>query len=283
MATALVTGASRGIGRGIAISLGEAGHTVYITGRSTGASDAPQTIDNTAREVTAAGGVGIAVACDHHDDKQLDAVFEQIAADAGSLELLVNNVFSAPALQSFGDQPFYDQPIGIIDETLAVGLRTHYVASWKAAQLMRTQGRGLIVNISSAGAAYSVLSPAYCIAKAGLDKFTVDGAKQLQPLNITMVSVWPGPLVDTEFVRENNTNAEAEITESSFLTGRAVAALLGDPAVARFTGRVLVSADLADYYGFTDLGDQVRPYPFDDEQTKRQLLRRAPLRAAQRS
>ncbi|MCU1344462.1 MAG: short-chain dehydrogenase [Acidimicrobiia bacterium] len=95
-----------------------------------------------------------------------------------------------------------------------------------------------------------------------------------------MLSLWPGPLVDTELVRQTNANAEAEITESSFLTGRAVAALFHDPKVARFTGRVLVSADLADLYGFTDADGQHRPYPFDDEATKRQLLRRAPLRTA---
>lgn len=282
MATALVTGASRGIGRGIAICLGEAGYTVYVTGRATSPDAAPGTVERTAQEVTAAGGVGIAVACDHSRDEQIDALFDQITTDSGSLELLVNNVFSSPTLQSFGDQPFFDQPLAIIDETLSVGLRSHYVASWKALQLMRNQGDGLIVNVSSAGAAYSVLSPAYCLAKAGLDKFTVDAAKQLKPLGITMVSLWPGPLVDTEFVRDTVANAEAEITESAFLSGRAVTALVQDPDVARFTGRVLVSADLAHFYGFTDQGDIVRPYPFDDEQTKRQLLRRAPLRAGDR-
>jgi dehydrogenase/reductase SDR family protein 1 len=279
VATALVTGASRGIGRAIAISLGEAGHTVYVTGRSSRADDAAQTVERTAREVTAAGGVGVAVPCDHHHDEQLDAVFEQIDTDSGALDLLVNNVFSSPALRSFGDDPFFDQPVEIIDEMLSIGLRTHYVAAWKAVARMRHQGRGLIVNISSAGAAYSVLSPAYCIAKAGLDKFTVDGAKQLKPLGITMVSLWPGPLVDTEFVRETNPDAEQEVTESPFLTGRAVTALLEDPDMARFTGRVLVSADLAEFYGFTDADDRTVSYPFDDAQTQRQLIRRAPLRA----
>jgi dehydrogenase/reductase SDR family protein 1 len=283
MATALVTGASRGIGRGIAISLGEAGHTVYVTGRSTGPADRAETVDRTAGEVTRAGGVGIAVVCDHHDDQQLAALFEQIETDSGALDLLVNNVFSSPALRSFGDDPFFDQPVEIIDEMLSVGLRTHYVATWKAVQLMRKQTSGLVVNISSAGAAYSVLSPSYCIAKAGLDKFTVDGAKQLKPLNITMVSLWPGPLVDTEFVRQTNPDAAEEVTESPFLTGRAVAALFHDPEVARLTGRELVSADLAEFYDFTDADEHVRPYPFDDQQTQRQLLRRAPLRVATRS
>ncbi|MCU1344461.1 MAG: short-chain dehydrogenase [Acidimicrobiia bacterium] len=136
------------------------------------------TVERTAREVTAAGGVGIAVACDHHDDAQVGAVFDQIEGDSGSLELLVNNVFPSASVTAAGDGAFFDQSLEILDEVLTVGLRTHYVAAWRAAQLMRRQGDGLIVNITSAGAAYSVLSPAYCMTKAALDKFTVDAAKQ---------------------------------------------------------------------------------------------------------
>jgi NAD(P)-dependent dehydrogenase (short-subunit alcohol dehydrogenase family) len=277
VSVAIVTGASRGIGRACAISLGERGFTVYVTGRGRADPTLPGTIERTAAEVTAAGGTGVAVACDHRDDGQVEALFALVAAAGDGLDLLVNNVFATDAEAALDDQPFFELPVTAIDDMLDVGLRAHYVAAWHAAGAMRDGGGGLIVNVSSAGAVYGVISPAYGIAKAGLDKFTVDAARQLAPAGITLVSLWPGPLVGTEMV-ERNPPDWAAVTESPFLTGRAVAALATDQDVRRFNGRVLVSADVAAAYGFTDADGTLPAYPFDDPQIARQLLRRAPLR-----
>jgi NAD(P)-dependent dehydrogenase (short-subunit alcohol dehydrogenase family) len=280
-AGAVVTGASRGIGRAIAISLGELGFTVYVTGRTRHPGPVPGTIDRTADEVTAAGGTGVAVACDHHDDDAVGALFARVAGDGVPLRVLVNNVFPTDAVAELGDRPFFEQPVGAVDEMLAVGLRTHYVATWHAVPLLQAGGGGLVVNISSAGAAYSVLSPAYCMAKAGLDKFTVDAALQLKPSGIAVVSVWPGPLVGTERVEAETPERVGEVTESPFVTGRAVAALAGDDGVLRLTGRVLVAADVAAAYGVVDVDGATPAFPFDQDQIRRQLLRRSPLRLAE--
>jgi dehydrogenase/reductase SDR family protein 1 len=274
--TAIVTGASRGIGRAIAIALGEIGSTVYVTGRTHGTG--AQTIDSTADDVSVAGGVGVAVACDHHDDAQLGALFHRVREEQGRLDVLVNNVFPTQTELAIGDQPFFDQPLESVDDFLSVGLGTHYKATWHAAQLMRHQRNGLVVNVSSAGAVYSVLSPSYGIAKAGLDKFTMDAARHLRPVDVAVVSLWPGPLVGTETVRERLPERAHEVTESPVLTGRVVAALAQDPSVLRLTGRILVTTDVGAAYALVDGDGALPPYPFDDAQIARQLLRRAPLR-----
>jgi dehydrogenase/reductase SDR family member 1 len=276
MPVAIVTGASRGIGRATAITLGEHGFTVYVTGRSRVAGRVPGTIDRTADEVTAAGGTGVAVPCDHRDDGQVAALFATVAEASDRLDLLVNNVFPTDAEAALGGRPFFEQPIEALDALLGVGLRAHYVAAWYAAQLMCPARRGLIVNISSAGAVYPVITPAYCMVKAALDKFTADASRELAPAGVTMISLWPGPLVGTELVAIDPPDW-GEVSETPFLTGRAVAALAADPDVGRLAGRVLVSADVAAAHGLTDADGRRPPYPFDDPQIARQLQRRAPL------
>jgi dehydrogenase/reductase SDR family member 1 len=280
VATAIVTGASRGIGRATAISLGERGYRVYVTGRTRTAGVLPGTIGRTAEEVTAAGGTGVAVACDHADADAVTALFVEVADEVGSLDVLVNNVFPTDVVESAGDVPFFDQPLETIDAMLGVGVRTHYAATWHAVPLLRRAGGGLVVNITSAGAAYTVLSPSYTMAKAALDKFTVDAAKPLSALGVTIVSVWPGPMVATEAVLANPSRQMWDITETPFLTGRAIAHLAADPDVGRLSGRVLVSADIAKAYGFADLDDASPAFPFDEPQVRRQLLKRAPYRLA---
>jgi dehydrogenase/reductase SDR family protein 1 len=153
---AVVTGASRGIGKGIALGLGEAGATVYVTGRSTrqDAGSLPGTIDETAVAVTKLGGVGIAVRCDHRIDGDVEAVFRRVRHEYGRLDYLVNNAFASPEQRVlWSGLPFWQLPISIWDDLLAVGLRSHFVASRFAVPLMLEQGEGVIVNVSSHAAA----------------------------------------------------------------------------------------------------------------------------------
>jgi NAD(P)-dependent dehydrogenase (short-subunit alcohol dehydrogenase family) len=256
---AVVTGASRGIGKGIALELGAAGATVYLTGRTVveGSSKYPGTIGATAEEVTQLGGKGIAIQCDHGDDDQIITLFERIRNAEGRVDILVNNVFTAPSgrtiLQGGG---FWEYPIGIWDELIHVGCRSHYVSSHEAVPMMIDQKKGLVVNISSfAGAAYA-FNLAYGVGKAAVDRMAKDMAWELREQNVTCVSLWPG-LVRTEQLLQRVEEGEAPFSiengESPRFTGRAVVALASDPERMQRTGQVLIVADLGREYGFTDI------------------------------
>ncbi len=265
---AVVTGASRGVGKGIALELGAAGATVYLTGRTTAPGPLPGTIAETAAEVTALGGTGIAVRCDHHDDEQVAALFAQVDSERGSLDILVNNVFSAPDLAPWLHKSFWELPVQAWDQVLGIGLRSHYVAGVYAAPLLfKADQPGLIVNISSSGAVSYGHNVVYGVGKAGLDKMTADMAIELRPHGISVVSVWPG-LVRTELLTTGATatadgrlvveipgTGTFDITDSETprFVGRAVTALAVDPAVLERTGTTQTTADLATHYGFTDL------------------------------
>jgi dehydrogenase/reductase SDR family protein 1 len=256
---AVVTGASRGIGKGVALELGAAGATVYLTGRSVveGGPEFPGTIGATAEEVTQLGGKGIAIQCDHGDDDQIIALFERIRNEEGRVDILVNNVFTAPTdhniIQGGG---FWEYPIGIWDEIVHVGCRSHYVSGHEAVPTMIEQKKGLIVNISSfAGAAYA-FNLAYGVGKAAVDRMARDMAWELREHNVTCVSLWPG-WVRTEHLlhreKEGNAPFSLENGESPRFTGRAVVALALDPDRMQKTGQVLVVADMGREYGFTDI------------------------------
>ena len=253
---AIVTGASRGIGKGCALELGAAGATVYVTGRTLteGTAALPGTIGATADEVTALGGKGVAVACDHRDDDQVKALFERVADEQNGLDILVNNAFLIPPELTAG-KPFWENPISNWDDMVGVGTRSAYVASIFAMPLLFAGGNGLIANISSSGAAEYAWHVAYGVGKAALDRFTSDAAHELKKHGIAVVSMWPG-LVKTERtvqVGDSVPGLDLETAESSRFTGRAIAALAADPKVMEKTGRALVSRDLADEYGFTDV------------------------------
>lgn len=252
---ALVTGSSRGIGRGCAVELGRAGATVYVTGRTVEPRRSlPGTVGATADEVGAAGGRGIAVACDHRDDAAVAALFAQIEREQGRLDVLVNNAFKIPRELTSG-RPFFELPISNWDDMIGVGTRSAYVASWHAVPLMQKAGRGLIVNISSSGAREYAWHVAYGVGKAALDRFTADAAHELRAHAIAVVSLWPG-LVRTE---RNQGAAEAgpaldwSGAESLYFTGRAAAGLAADAHVMDRSGRAWTSRELADEYGFTDV------------------------------
>ena len=253
---AVVTGASRGIGKGCAIELGALGARVYVTGRTVEAGKAPLpgTLDETAQAVTQAGGEGIPVRCDHRDDGEVEALFDRVGNECGQLDVLVNSAYLIPREMTSG-RPFWEVPLSNWDDCLDVGTRGAYTASAFAARRMSEQRSGLIINISSSGAAGYAWSVPYGVGKAATDRLTADTAHELEPFGVAVISLWPG-LVLTERVqagRASLVGLEDVRAESQRFTGRAVAALAGDPDVMRHSGKVLVSRDLADLYGFTDV------------------------------
>lgn len=256
---ALVTGASRGVGKGIALGLGEAGATVYVTGRSLEPGAFPGTIGATAAEVDALGGHGVAVRCDHANDPEVADLFARVDRDHGRLDVLVNNAFAIPSGRIVG--PFWELPIAQWDEMHTVGLRSHYVASVHAAPRMIREKRGLIVNVSSFGAKIQAVNVAYGVGKAGVDRMTRDMGRELAPHGITVVSLWPG-VVATERLLDDEERArlgfDLSNRETPLFSGRAVAALATDPEVQKLSGTAVVVAELAEQYGFTDV-DGNRP------------------------
>jgi len=264
---AIVSGASRGIGKGCALELGAAGATVYVTGRTLDASDAPLpgTIAETAEQVSAAGGRGIAVRCDHRDDQQVEALFQRVDADAGRLDVLVNNAFAIPPELTSGKK-FWEVPLSNWDDMLDVGTRSAYVASVFAARRMLPARQGLIANISSSGARKYAWHVAYGVGKCALDRLTADTAHELAPHGVAVVSLWPG-LVLTERVQQNLRHMpgmQKVKPESQRFTGRAVVALASDPDVMRHTGKALASRDLAELYGFTDVDGSLPDGPLGE-------------------
>jgi NAD(P)-dependent dehydrogenase (short-subunit alcohol dehydrogenase family) len=189
---AVVTGASRGAGRGIAHALGSHGCTVYVTGRtaSTGESSVAGTIGETAELVTAAGGRGVAVRVDHSDDEQVKALFEQVDREQGKIDVLVNNA-AIIRDEMMGRTKFWEEPLTVID-TLDVGLRSSYVATVYAAPLMLPQRNGLVAFTSSSGAVHYAFGPAYGVPKAGTDKMAADMAFDFREFGIAAVSIWMG-------------------------------------------------------------------------------------------
>jgi dehydrogenase/reductase SDR family member 1 len=252
---AVVTGASRGIGKGIALALGDDGWTVYVTGRTVDDTTAslPGTVGATAAEITGRGGTGIAVPCDHHDDSQVQTVFERVRDEAGALHLLVNNAYPNAAISGSVGIPFWEAPSESFDEVIDVGLRAHYVASCFAVPLLLDTGGGLIVNVSSVGAkAYRHTVP-YGVGKAALDKFTADAAHELRERGVAVVSLWPG-LIRTELVLSLAAAGRLDIgvSESPVFVGRGVVALARDPEVMTRSGGAYWSAELARDYAFTE-------------------------------
>jgi dehydrogenase/reductase SDR family member 1 len=264
---AVVTGASRGIGKGCALELGAAGATVYVTARSVSEDDhpLPGTIGATADEVTAAGGAAVAVALDHRDDDAVEALFRRVLDEHGRLDVLVNNAFIVTNELTSG-KPFWEVPISNWDDMIDIGTRSAYVASVFAARPMVDAGAGLIVNVSSSGAEEYAWQVAYGVGKCALDRITVDAAHELAPYGVSVVSVWPG-FVRTERIDLGVAagllpeSLDLSSSESPRFVGRAVVALAADPAVARWTGRAVPARDLADEYGFTDVDGRLPAGP----------------------
>jgi len=267
---AVVTGASRSIGKGIALELGASGATVYVTGRTVEPGAMAGTIGETAAQIDELGGHGIPVACDHKDDEQVKALFERVAAEQGRLDVLVNNVFPAPVLAPWLGKKYWELPIEAWDEIIGVGTRSHYVASVYATPLLFAAGGGLVVNVSSSGAVTYAHNVVYGVGKAAVDKMTADMAVELDGTDVTVVSLWPG-LVRTEMLEAAAIHDGDEIyielpgegrfdltnAESPRFLGRAVVAMADDPELAKRAGKAFTSAGLARELGFTDVDGRV--------------------------
>ena len=264
---AVVTGASRGIGKGIALALGAEGATVYVTGRTVtpGTCPLPGTVGETAEEVTRRGGRGVAVSVDHGNDDQVAALFEQVRRDDGRLDILVNNAFSLPEdLTDPGG--FWEKPLSNL-EMWEVGVRSNFVAAWHAAQLMVRQRSGLIVAISGyTGVAYTY-GVLFGTAKSAVDRMARDMAVELAPHNVVSLSLWQG-LTLTERARRNLANiphlkdapsttmADGSTTEHP---GRVIAALANDPAIMKRSGGTFITAEVAQDYGIADIDGKMIP------------------------
>lgn len=281
---ALVTGASRGGGRGIAVELGAAGATVYVTGRTTrqaaapgydgflarsGLAAMPGTIDDVADEVTAAGGRGIAVRCDHGDPAQVQALIAQIERDHGRLDLLVNNAWGGHETFSVAElsAPFWELPLHHWQAMFDHGVRLHLIACKAAAPLLVRRRRGLIVTTTFWNHdRYLRGNLFYDLAKAAMTRLAFAVAEELRPHGVTSLAVSPG-WMRTELILAGHATDEQHWherpalarTESPRYLGRAVVALAGDPDVQRRSGGVHLVADLARDYGFTDIDGRVVP------------------------
>ena len=258
---AVVTGASKGVGKGVALGLAEAGAVVYATGRTVSEdcfADSPPV-----------GGRIVPMRCDHTNDGETEAVFKRVADEQGRLDVLVNSAWGGYERmvedgQFTWSRPFWEQPVWRWDSMFAAGVRAAYVASLHAARVMVAAGSGLIVNISFWAARKHLGNVAYGVSKAATDKMTADMASELRAHGVAAVSLYPG-LVRTEKVMEAAAFLDLGNSESPQFVGRAVAALASDPKVIDKSGRALVAAALALEYGFTDIdGKQPRPLTLEE-------------------
>jgi NAD(P)-dependent dehydrogenase (short-subunit alcohol dehydrogenase family) len=278
---ALVTGASRGGGRGIATELGVAGATVYVTGRSgrNGAitsktkADRPLTVDETARLVTEAGGLGIAVYCDHTRDEEVEALYRRIGKEQGKLDILVNNAWGG--YEGYDDapfdSPFWEQPMWRLDRMYTTGLRSHALSSRLGVKLMLKQKQGLIINTTTYTKpdVYENGSPFYDVIKTAIARLSFVMAQELLPHTVAVLALAPGWMRTEDMLSGFNTDEEhfretpLANTESPHYIGRAVVALAADKDVILKTGKTLLVGSLAREYNFTDI-DGTQPNFYEE-------------------
>ena len=265
---AVVAGSSRGAGRGIALALGDCGATVYVTGRTTCSSNppsdgAPGTVDNTADEVTARGGIGIPVQVDHTDCKQVAALFARIKQEQGRLDVLANAVWGGNEIhpQLGWGKPFWEQPEDGWHLMMQAGVYAYLLNSQFAARSMA--GPGLIVHVSEGGGNYGGQIH-WDLAHEAINRMAVSMSEDGKQKNIAIVVLNPGFMRTERVLMHLKTEAQKKMfgfdrSESTEYLGRAVASLAGDPEVMAKTGRILYVADLAQEYGFTDVDGKFVP------------------------
>jgi len=264
---AVVTGASRGIGKGIALALGAEGATVYVTGRTV-APDShplPGTVGETAAEVGCRGGQGIAVQVDHAEDDQVASLFDRVGREQGRLDILVNNAFALPE-DLTEPRPFWEKPLSNW-EMVDVGVRSNFVAAWHAAKIMTPRKSGLIVAISGYVGVTYTYGVVFGTCKSAADRMARDMAIELQPFGVASLSLWQG-LTFTERARRNLesnpamkklTVTDPAIGSTPEHPGRVIAALATDPEIMKRSGGTFITAELAQDYGVTDIDGKVVP------------------------
>jgi NAD(P)-dependent dehydrogenase (short-subunit alcohol dehydrogenase family) len=257
---ALVTGASKNIGKGMALEVGASGAVTYLTSRTL--ADVPgalASLERTAAEIAAAGGTAVPIACDHTDDAQVEAVFDRIRREQGRLDLVVN--VASPDFADMVNVPFWELPFEHITACLAVGPRSDYVTTALAARMMIPQRRGVVINISSHGAEGYLLSVPYGVGKAAIDKVTRDTAFELKPHGVAVVSIWPGLVltegllaqtVETDDGRRELHGLDTSFGQTPKFNGKAVVALATDPDILERSGGSYWTAALAREYGFAE-------------------------------
>lgn len=264
---AVVTGASRGIGKGIAAALGAEGATVYVTGRTVtqDPDSLPGTVTETAAEVDRRGGKGIAVQVDHADDDQVAALFGQVRREQGRLDILVNNAFALPD-DLTDSEPFWQKPLSNWD-MVDVGVRSNFVAAWHAAQLMVPRRSGLIVAISGYTGVTYTYGVIFGMCKSAVDRMARDMAVELAPYHVASLSLWQG-LTYTERAQRNLAHnpemKSATVTNpavgcSPEFPGRVIAALAADPEAMKRSGGTFITAEVAMDYGITDIDGRAIP------------------------
>jgi len=270
----LVTGAARGIGRGIALQLGQAGATVYITGRTR------SNLEECAEEIKARGGVPVTVQMDHGVDADVEKLFERIKSEQnGKLDVLVNNAYAGVnTIFSNTGKKFWDMdPVNTWDMINGVGLRGHYICTTLASRLMVPKQQGLIVNVSSSGGLKYLFNVAYGVGKAGCDRMAADCAHELRKSGVSMVSLWPGP-VKTEFITEHmgpgaDPQSQEQVQmakvfekgETIEFAGKAVVHLAADNNIMARSGKIIMTSDIGREFGFVDTNGQS---PIDFRQVK---------------
>jgi NAD(P)-dependent dehydrogenase (short-subunit alcohol dehydrogenase family) len=264
---AVVTGASRGIGKGIALALADEGATVYVTGRTVtpGSYPLPGTVGETAAEVDRRGGKGIAVQVDHAKDSQVAGLFDQVKREQGRLDLLVNNAFCLPE-DLTEPQPFWEKPLSNWD-MVDVGVRSNFVAAWHAAKLLVPQRSGLIVAISGYVGVTYTYGVVFGTCKSAVDRMARDMAVELKAHNVASISMWCG-LTFTERAHRNlnrNPAMKTQIVTNPLIgssvefPGRVIAAMAQDGNIMRRSGGTFIGAELAREYGVTDIDGNVPP------------------------
>jgi NAD(P)-dependent dehydrogenase (short-subunit alcohol dehydrogenase family) len=264
---AVVTGASRGIGKGIALALGAEGAAVYVTGRTVtaGSYPLPGTVGETAAEVDRRGGKGIAVKVDHANDDEVAALFDRVRQEQGRLDILVNNAFSVPE-DLTEPQPFWEKPLSNW-EMVDVGVRSSFVAAWHAAKIMVPRKSGLIVAISGYVGVTYTYGVVFGTCKSAVDRMARDMAIELQPHNIASLALWQGLTFTERAYRnlERNPAMKQQIVTNPAIgctpehPGRVIAALATDPKVMKRSGGTFITAELAQDYAITDIDGRVIP------------------------
>jgi len=261
----LVTGGTKGIGKGIALQLGQGGATVYVTGRTL--TKNPEKIggslEEVAEEIRIRGGKCIPIQCDHSNDDDVKQLFKTIQKNEnGHLDVLVNNAYAGVgAISQSSGTKFYECEPSMWDAVNNVGLRNHYYCTVYAARMMVENGSGLIINISSFGGLRYLFNVPYGVGKEACDRMMVDCGIELKSKNVTCISLWPGP-VKTEFIAERLKTADEKMknifenAESPEFSGKCIARLAADPNIIQKTSRILMTCDLGEEYGLKDIDGQ---------------------------